>query len=160
MCVPSTISLFSTLFIVDSYIMDMLVVGVHFSLSLWFLINFVCRTNSKSLKLLIEINDSDLFKGLGICKLGTQGETKKCSEEERKVKSFYSKKYILRIINSAFLALDWSKMVISQMPGSQDDRSGRSGHVRVVWTVVVRCIWTVPQGVNRWPGDMNLSGDN
>lgn len=95
MCVLSTISFFSTLFIVDSYIMDMLVVGVYFSLSLWFLVNFVCRMNSKSLKPVIDINDSDLFKGLGICKLGMQGETEKCSEEERKVKSFYSKKYIL-----------------------------------------------------------------
>lgn len=118
--------------------MNMLVVGVHFSFSLIPLINFVCQMNSKNLEALIEINDRDLFKGLGICKLGTQGETQQCSKEERKVRSSYSKKYIFENDQFCILSPRLVQNVISQMPGSQDDRCGRSGHVLVVWIMVVR----------------------
>lgn len=42
----------------------------------------------KSLEALLEINDKDLFKGLGVRKLETQAKTHWCSKEEGKVKGF------------------------------------------------------------------------
>lgn len=78
---------------------------------------------------MLEINNRDLFKSLRVCKLETQLAKKiqKCLKGKRKVKSSYSKKYMLE---NVILAQDWSRTVVSQMSGSQKDGC------QVVWTTV------------------------
>lgn len=52
--------------------------------------------------------------------MGTQlgKKSQKLSKEERKVKSFYGKKYITE---NYWLTQDWSRAVIGQMSGGQDN---------------------------------------
>lgn len=65
----------------------------------------VSQTNSERLEAVFEVSDKDLFKGFIVCILGTQVKTETCSKEERKIKSSYSKKYLLEDYQSRILRI-------------------------------------------------------
>lgn len=54
----------------------------------------------KNLEALQEINDRDLFKGLGVCELGIQAKTQKCSKKNNS----YNKQCILENDQSCVLS--------------------------------------------------------
>lgn len=113
-----------------------------------------CVSNElrKSLQALPEINNKRFFfKGLVVCKLENTARqiSRNAPKKKVKLKILIVNSTLSRIIVSAFLALDWSEMAISQTSGSQDD-----GYQEV---------WARPGDLNNGcqiDGHVSPSGDN
>lgn len=60
------------------------------------LTNYIANSLRKSAEALLKINVRDLFKGLGVCELGTQlGNNPEVFQKDRKVNSHYREKRLL-----------------------------------------------------------------